>query len=315
MDPKCPYFGQPKYDCKINAFSDGSLFEKARQSGAAIYINQGDYKYSYKLGPNVGIWQAEVFAAKKFAQWVIKNKPVVAGLDCCLYIDSQSCIKALDSKTTRSKLVARTIDLLNGAARQCGSLTIRWCRSHSGILSNENCDFLAKAGAKSDGPVVQDAPLPSIATVKLDLRKRVDDFWTFHWQRQTQFRQTREFFPEISKKRSFELVNTKRTLYSRLVQVYTGHCFLNRHQFLVHGAEDEAYDPACDLCDYNYSQTSAHVIYECPYFLGLRAQLLGTYIEDPPYVFPQSKVVRFLRESGIMALQWDDIEVQNSNSQ
>ena len=111
------------------------------------------------------------------------------------------------------------------------------------------------------------------------------------------------------------IINSKRHIFSRLVQLYTGHNFLNRQEFLVHGAEDEAYDPSCDFCDYNYSQTSAHVITECPYFLGLRAQTLGILVQlVPPYVFPHSKVVQFLREAGIMALSWEDAKVNKSNS-
>ena len=44
--------------------------------------------------------------------------------------------------------------------------------------------------------------------------------------------------------------------FGTMVQLMTGHNFLNRHEFVVFGATEER-DPMCEYCDYNYVPTSA----------------------------------------------------------
>ena len=147
----------------------------------------------------------------------------------------------------------------------------------------------------------------------MKLRRKVDELWSRMWTQLNSCRQTKHFFPTINKKRSFELINTDRKLFGRLAQLYSGHGFLNRHEFLVYGKDNEEYDPMCQYCDHNYEQTTEHIIGWCPFFLGLRQEIFGCLYKDPPFDFPTSKVVRFLRESGIMALQWES-KVDNSQN-
>ena len=88
---------------------------------------------------------------------------------------------------------------------------------------------------------------------------------------------------------------------------------MNRHDFICYGIEDEAYDPMCNLCDYNYPQTPAHIHGECPYFLGLRTDIFKEFIMDPPFLHPISKILQFMHQSGLEALQWDEM-VQNTTT-
>merc|ERR1711989_74293 len=61
-------FGAPKFDAKINLYSDGSVTKN--NAAAGLYICGGLDKQSYNLGPNVTIWQAETYGVKKCAQWL-----------------------------------------------------------------------------------------------------------------------------------------------------------------------------------------------------------------------------------------------------
>ena len=88
-----------------------------------------------------------------------------------------------------------------------------------------------------------------------------------------------------------------------MVQLMTGHNYLNRHQFVVHGAKDESRDPMCELCDFNYVQTSAHVLGECPSprLMELREELFGSKILEPPFMLPIPAILKFLQSAGIEA--------------
>ena len=94
-----------------------------------------------------------------------------------------------------------------------------------------------------------------------------------------------------------------------MVQFLTGHNYLNRHQFLVFGDKEEV-DPMCELCDYNFVQTSAHIIGECPssHLMELRKKLFGLYIIEPPFTLPIPAVFEFLRQAKLEAFAMDETE-------
>ena len=145
-------------------------------------------------------------------------------------------------------------------------------------------------------------------------RSEVDQCWDGQMSKLDQCRQTKLFFPKIDKSRSHKIMLQPRHLWGRLVQFITGHCYLNRHEFLCYGIEDEAFDPMCHLCDYNYLQTPAHLISECPYFLGLRTEIFKEFILDPPFLVPINKVLRFLLKSGLDTLGGETEVVHNTTS-
>ena len=91
-----------------------------------------------------------------------------------------------------------------------------------------------------------------------------------------------------------------------MVQFLTGHNYLNRHQFLVFGDKEEV-DPMCELCDFNFVQTSAHIIGECPssHLMELRKRLFGAHILEPPFTLPLPAVFDFLKQAKIEALAMD----------
>ena len=202
--------------------------------------------------------------------------------------------------------------MLNPPAKFCDKLIIRWCRSHQAgpeYAGNNRADALANGAANNvELEVAKDAPLVSMSTLKSIWRDRIDDLWSFNWQRLNECRQTKLFFPTINKGLSYKVVNSSRQLWGVLNRWYTGHGFLNRHNFLVYGPKDEAYYPQCDLCSYgdHELQTPSHLISVCPYFFELRAQIFGFYTLESPYTLPFSKMCQFLLQSDLVDLQWED---------
>ena len=102
--------------------------------------------------------------------------------------------------------------------------------------------------------------------------------------------------------------------WGTLCQWYTGHAFLNRHNFICYGIDDEVYDPMCEFCDLNYLQTPAHILAKCPSFLGLRAEIFKVLDPEPPFLFPISKVSRFLHQSGLAGMRGEEDEVVDKNT-
>ena len=99
-----------------------------------------------------------------------------------------------------------------------------------------------------------------------------------------------------------------------MVQFITGHNYLNRHEFLVYGADNEEYDPMCELCDFNYSQTTHHIIGECPALVEVRQDVFSLHVMEPPFNFPIRSVIKFLHLVELEALRMDVTRGGNQTS-
>ena len=186
----------------------------------------------------------------------------------------------------------------------CDNLYIRWVKAHSGIVSNENADFHAVQAAKSEGPCVQDKPLPTLKTAKLHLTHAIDNLWGNMFKALVypeRCRQTKMWFPTIDKLRSKTILKTNRDQWGRLVQFMTGHNHMARHNHIV----DVNADAICRLCYYNYVQDTEHIIAECPCLMSIRVDLFHQRLLTPPFNgLPIAKVLAFLRQSNLFALDW-----------
>ena len=58
----------------------------------------------------------------------------------------------------------------------------------------------------------------------------------------------------------------------------------------------------CQLCDFNYSQTTAHIIGECPALVGPRLEVFDAHVLEPPFNLKIRSVIKFLRLAEIEAL-------------
>ena len=323
---KGEFYGLPRLDAKIQLWTDGSL-QSDGQAGAGLYICGGLERQGFRLGGGVSIWQAELYAVYKGCLWILANKEEVENEKVVFNIDSKSAIEALQQVTFKSEILGRTVDALMDAAKVCkgkelkGSLVIRWVKSHQDsnplYIGNFNADALAVEAAKSDRPIEPDKPRVAKGTWKLDLRLRTDDLWDFLWKSippPNTCRQTKQWFPYPQAGKSFNLVKLARQKFGIMVQFVTGHNFLNRHEFIVRGQVDEEADPMCHMCDYNYSQTTAHIIGECPALVGPRLEVFGLHTMEPPFNFPIRAIIKFLQLAEIEALNMASTEGVNQTS-
>ena len=113
--------------------------------------------------------------------------------------------------------------------------------------------------------------------------------------------------------KSFKLVKLARQKFGVMIQFMTGHNYLNRHEFIVRGAEEEV-DPMCHMCDHNYSQTTAHIIGECPALIGPRLEVFSLHVMEPPFNFPIRTIVRFLQLAEIEVLNMKESKGENQTS-
>ena len=319
-------YGYPQFDAKLTIYTDGSLVKKPLVSaGAGLRIFQGYKEEGYRLGPDITVWQSELYAVKKAAQFLIKNAsdlPEMKEEVVVIYLDSMAAIKALGNIKTRSKLVIRTNSLLNAAAKQCKKLIIRWVKSHQSdpqFIGNQISDFIANSHAKNpEIPIAYDVPKPAFATFKSLLSSKVDDLWGQYWRKLDHGRQTKEFFPIIEKGRSHKILCQPKKVFSKLLQCLSGHAFLAKHNAIVGAPSGPSHygpqlDPECRLCNVGHLQTPAHLLSECGYFLLLRAQIFEVYTLHAPYnTLPISKIIKFLQQSKLSELNWEDDEANNS---
>ena len=77
---------------------------------------------------------------------------------------------------------------------------------------------------------------------------------------------------------------------------------MNRHEFVIKGPIDEEVDLMWHLCDYNYSQTSAHIIGECAALVAPRLEVFGLHVMEPPFNFPIRAIIKFLEKAEVEAL-------------
>ena len=312
------FYGLPRLDAKIQLWTDGSL-QSDGQAGAGLYISGGLERQGFRLGEGVSIWQAELYAIYRGCLWILANTEEVENEKVVFNVDSQSAIIALQKVEFNSLMLGKTMDALIEAAQACigkelkGSLVIRWVKSHQDsnplYLGNCNADALAVSAAQSEGPVVEDKPKPTKGTWKMDLRQKVDGLWG-HMVKSlpppNSIRQTKQWFAYPQAAKSLRIVNLPRQQFGKMVQLITGHNYLNRHEFLIKGPKDEEVDPMCQLCDYNYCQTSAHVIGECPALMGPRLEVFSLHTMEPPFDFDIKSIIKFLHLANINALCMKD---------
>ena len=172
------------------------------------------------------------------------------------------------------------------------------------LYYNEQADAAAVAAARSNGPIVQDRPLVSIATAKTYIRHSVDKLWGqlfMDLRKPDECRQTKLWFPRVMKSRSLRILKCNRLQWGKLMQLITGHNYLNRHNWVI----DPDSIPDCDICDYGYIQDSQHVMAECPLYIEQRLNLFNHRVISPPFDdLSISKVLTFLLHVGSSALSW-----------
>ena len=138
-------------------------------------------------------------------------------------------------------------------------------------------------------------PVPQ-AYINGKIRESQINTWNKRWCSRTDCRQTKEFFPRVEPGMAKKLMQMSRQGLGTLIQLCTGHNYLNYHQNLVHK------DPADDLCRLCLEDTedSWHILMECPALGSIRQQVFGyeIFIRTVHYpVWDPRKFLTLLRGS------------------
>ncbi len=163
--------------------------------------------------------------------------------------------------------------------------------------------MLAKEGALD--PLREAAQIPKLppSLIKSLHREGLERRWNEYWQSRTDCHQTKQWFPTICRKMSFQLLRKGRKEYSEAVQLITGHNFLQRHKVIV----QEADDPLCRSCVED-EETSHHVVAECPAFTAIRLRVLGTPVLQLTLHW-STHIAEFFREINFSSLQDQGVNV------
>ena len=305
-----PYLSWFEYGDKVwNIYTDGSRDDSQEKAGSGLVVYKDDelrFEASYGIGDRT-VFQAEVFAIKQAALWLLRpeNRVLLENAVIFIYSDSQAAIQALDGNFVSSKLVWSTMTLLEEAKKwvKLGKIQIRWVKAHVGYEGNEKADSLARIGL--DQPIHPDSPHDPEALINAALMAMVNVQWIEDWTAEPTCRQTKHWFPYPRPDISFKILNTQRRIYSVLVQIMTGHNYMQRHQHLIdttNGVEGDG--PVCLLCKKG-EMTSEHIIGQCEELIGLRIKHFMEIELKPPFInLSLAAVIGFLREVQIVALQF-----------
>jgi ribonuclease HI len=292
--------GLPPTRCvDIDVYTDGSLLHRSAGAGVAIYVDGVEkFTQSTNLGAFTSVFQAELYAIRTAASTIMERWPSYRIIR--FYVDSQAAIRALDTTLVTSRMVMSCIEALNKASVK-NVLSIKWIKAHAGHLGNERADVLAKEGTNAGTMVAVDGPARPGTYLKSRLKARFEELWKGVWNRRTDCRQTKQWLTTPSKKTSYSLLKLGRRQFSKMVQLITGHNFMNRHQAVL-GLTD---DPICRLC-LEEEETSLHVVAECPALARTRLEIFGAHVLDLPLQW-SDRMATFLREGSIgHLLDWDE---------
>ena len=291
--------GKPINKClgTFEIYTDGSGIDGKFGSGVAIYKGPAhltdpiDTK-KFNLGEESSVFQGEVFAIKAAARWIKENR---IGRTIVIYSDSRAALMALDCTKVKSQLVLQT-QLELQRAGEINNVILRWVKAHVGHEGNEAADALAKERTELQ-QVCSDAPKIPESMVKMRFRQKFDQKWQESWMARGDCRQTKQWFPGLNKRRSFEILNLGRKTLSWVVQLITGHNFMRRHESLVLENDENE----CRLC-LEDEETTLHIMAECPALARVRAQIFGTTFQSTPLLWSTKEIVSFVREASIGSL-------------
>ena len=267
----------PPEESTMYVFTDGSQL-KSEHTGAgfvSFLSNQEQHSAMFSLPNESTVFQAEITAIHKAAEYLSAlpfPNPVI------IYSDSQAALSALAKRTYSSRTVERCIQHLNRAAG-LASVKLRWVRAHVGHPGNERADELAKTGAMAmfQGTIRIPSLPTSPALIRLECKKLLLAKWTERWQARSDCRQTKQWFPTPNPLVAKQLMRLTRRSFSTIVQIITGHNYMNRHNAVVGDTDD----PLCRLCMED-EESTLHIVAECPALARHRQEIFEVpFLETP----------------------------------
>jgi hypothetical protein len=112
---------------------------------------------------------------------------------------------------------------------------------------------------------------PNLPTAPIHIRNAItifsSDNWNTYWHGRGDCRQTKLWFPTLNPKESKNILRLNRQDFGLIVRWLTGHCFLVRHEHIIHNE-----DPICNKCFID-DQTLWQLLKECPATKTIRSNI------------------------------------------
>jgi len=243
------------------------------------------YTDGSKLGPDCGSgfflkWRDQTriglgYNGQKFTVFLSELRAITLALDRLIwekipdtvvniYSDSQSAIAAILSNKSNSNAVQQCWSKLKQIDKFY-KWSISWVKAHVGIKGNELADKLAKRATQFKHNISK-VPIAPIHTIK-EITNFTNENWNTYWNGRVDCRQTKLWFPSPNPKISKEIIKLNKIDFGLITRWITGHCFLARHEALIHNE-----DPTCHLCFID-EQTPWHLLKECPATNKIRSNI------------------------------------------
>ena len=250
-------------------YTDGSLCEGL--AGAGVFSDNPEISLVFSLGQNITVFQTEVFAITKCAEYCLQMNFRLSGISICS--DSQAALKSLMSCKIDSALVLECKRKLEKLA-SANSVTLIWVPGHSDIFGNEMADELAREGSAME-PI---GPTPAIPLsknrFKAAIREWADKAHKIYWQSLESCKQTKILIKEpLSKSNATRVLSLRKDTLRKLVGVVTGHFYFNKHLYNM-GLKNTS---LCERCQSD-EDTAYHLICLCPRLAQRRHRILGHFV-------------------------------------
>jgi ribonuclease HI len=135
-----------KYPYHLKIFTDGSVLE-THDCGSAFSIPDLNIGKSYNLGKGYSIFTCELYAILMALTHISFSPMAIYNILVC--VDSKAALYALQNGNNkiRPDFIAEIYHFIHSIISSGIGITFCWVPSHCGIIGNEICDRLAKAGA------------------------------------------------------------------------------------------------------------------------------------------------------------------------
>lgn len=227
-------------------------------------------EHKVRLPDCATVYQAELMAIKQAAE-------LLQGFDDLttikIYVDSQAALRTFQMDFIKSKLALQTIEALNLVSH--AQMIFVWTKRHVGTHGNEEADKLAKEGTKLD--TITDVPVPACSANNL-VEQCVNAMLQKEWDRYTEARQTKLFYPKIDKNKAKRVIQWNKLQIGRLIRSVTGHNNLLYHLYNM----ENHVSPACRFC-LDEREEFNHLAFDCPI---LWKERMTTNAQDPNHSTP-----------------------------
>ena len=186
-----------------------------------------------------------------------------------ILVDSQAAILAIQNNIVKSNTVLTCIKNLNMLGKD-NDVTIAWTPGHTGIQGNEKADILAKSGSALNCSGHE----PFISIPYASCRAVIKDWSVERWKTSSIKRKnclrTKENVGWASPQFTQRLLRLKRPRINEVLQVLTGHCYLQKHRCTI-GYDVSSTCPKCNV----EKETANHHVGECTYYQALPKKVFG----------------------------------------